>query len=284
MKWQGRRQSSNVEDRRAMGGGKGKLALGGGLIGIIALLLSVFGGEQGAQIGQVLSQFEGQNVQVSDEQVRELTPEEIEMGEFAATVFADCEDVWNQLFQEMGKTYREPKMVLFSEAVNTGCGSASAASGPFYCPADEKVYMDLEFFKELKSKFGAKGGDFAIAYVIAHEVGHHVQNVLGISGRMRQQQARASEVEKNRLSVELELQADFFAGIFAHYNKRYLEEGDIDEALSAAHAVGDDAIQKRMRGHVEPDSFTHGTSEQRKFWFMEGFKSGDIDRGQITRF
>lgn len=282
MKWQGRRQSSNVEDRRAMGGSKGKVALGGGLIGIIILLLSQFGGEQGQQIGQILQQVNSQNVTTSDAPTRELTAEEIELGNFAATVFADCEDVWNQLFQEMGKPYREPKMVLFSEAVNTGCGSASSASGPFYCPADEKVYMDLEFFKELKSKFGAKGGDFAIAYVIAHEVGHHVQTVLGTSQMIRQKQARASEKEKNKLSVDLELQADFYAGLFAYYNKKYLEEGDIDEALDAAHAVGDDAIQKRVRGHVEPDSFTHGTSEQRKYWFMEGFKYGDIDRGRIA--
>lgn len=282
MKWQGRRQSSNVEDRRAMGGNKAKLTLGGGLIGLVILLLSQFGGEQGQQIGQILQQVNTQSATSSSEPTRELTAEEIEMGNFAATVFADCEDVWHQLFQDMGKSYREPKMVLFSEAVNTGCGSASSASGPFYCPADEKVYMDLEFFKELKSKFGAKGGDFAIAYVIAHEVGHHVQTVLGTSQMIRQKQARASEKEKNKLSVDLELQADFYAGLFAYYNKKYLEEGDIDEALDAAHAVGDDAIQKRVRGHVEPDSFTHGTSEQRKYWFMEGFKYGDIDRGRIS--
>lgn len=282
MKWQGRRQSSNVEDRRAMGGNKAKLTLGGGLIGLVILLLSQFGGEQGQQIGQILQQVNTQSATSSSEPTRELTAEEIEMGNFAATVFADCEDVWHQIFRDMGKSYREPKMVLFSEAVNTGCGSASAASGPFYCPADEKVYMDLEFFKELKSKFGAKGGDFAIAYVIAHEVGHHVQTVLGTSQMIRQKQARASEKEKNKLSVDLELQADFYAGLFAYYNKKYLEEGDIDEALDAAHAVGDDAIQKRVRGHVEPDSFTHGTSEQRKYWFMEGFKSGDIDRGRIS--
>jgi hypothetical protein len=195
--------------------------------------------------------------------------------EFTATVFADCEDVWNALFDKQGMTYREPKMILFSDEVTSECGKASAAMGPFYCPADETVYMDMTFFKELKTRYGAKGGDFAIAYVIAHEVGHHVQTVLGISRKTRERQARLSEAEANKLSVDMELQADFFAGIFAHHNKKYLEEGDIEEAMSAAHAVGDDTIQKRARGYIEPDSFTHGTSTQRKESFMRGFNSGN---------
>ena len=170
-------------------------------------------------------------------------------------------------------------MVLFDDNVTTACGSATAASGPFYCPGDKKVYMDLRFFEELKTRFGAKGGDFAIAYVIAHEVGHHLQTILGTSGKVRQLQAQKSEAEANKLSVCLELQADFYAGVWAHYNKNLLEEGDIEEALSAAHAVGDDAIQSKMQGHVNQESFTHGTSEQRMEWFMKGYKTGDIKQG-----
>ena len=176
-------------------------------------------------------------------------------------------------------TYAEPGMVLFTGQVASGCGNATSSSGPFYCPTDKKVYMDLDFFQELKTRFGAKGGDFAIAYVIAHEVGHHVQTLLGTSSKARQLQKNMSKVEANRLTVKLELQADFYAGVWAHYMQQYLEAGDIDEALSAANAVGDDAIQKRTQGQVEPDSFTHGTSEQRKRWFTKGYNSGDISLG-----
>jgi len=274
MKWKGRRQSDNVEDRRGMSNG-GKAIVGGGLIGIVILLLQLFGGETGKNIAPILEQFnQGQPTKQVEE--RALTPEEIEIGEFAKTVFADTEDIWHKIFKENGMTYQEPKMVLFSGSVQSACGGASSASGPFYCPADQKVYMDLTFFEELRTRFGAKGGDFAIAYVIAHEVGHHVQTILGTSGKVRQLQQQKSKAEANRLSVCLELQADFYAGLWAHYNQKYLEEGDIDEALSAAHAVGDDAIQTKMQGHVVPDSFTHGTSEQRKKWFLRGFKTGDI--------
>jgi uncharacterized protein len=274
MKWKGRRQSDNVEDRRGMSSG-GKAIIGGGLIGIVILLLQLFGGETGKNIAPILEQFnQGQPTEQVEE--RALTPEEIEIGEFAKTVFADTEDIWHKIFKESGMTYQEPKMVLFSGSVQSACGGASSASGPFYCPADQKVYMDLTFFEELRTRFGAKGGDFAIAYVIAHEVGHHVQTILGTSGKVRQLQQQKSKAESNRLSVCLELQADFYAGLWAHYNQKYLEEGDIDEALSAAHAVGDDAIQTKMQGHVVPDSFTHGTSEQRKKWFLRGFKTGDI--------
>jgi hypothetical protein len=170
-------------------------------------------------------------------------------------------------------------MVLFSDAVETACGSATAASGPFYCPGDQKVYMDLRFFEELKTRFGAQGGDFAIAYVIAHEVGHHIQTLLGTSGKVRQLQQGKSEAEANKFSVALELQADFYAGVWAKHNSQYLEVGDLEEAISAAHAVGDDAIQSRMQGHVVPDSFTHGTSEQRIYWFKKGFQTGDIEQG-----
>ena len=175
--------------------------------------------------------------------------------------------------------YEFPKMVLFSDAVETACGGATSASGPFYCPGDQKVYVDLEFMKELKSRFGAEGGDFATAYVIAHEVGHHVQNLLGTSDKVRQLQSGKSEEEANKLSVCLELQADFYAGVWAHYNQKYLEAGDIEEALSAANAVGDDAIQSKMQGQVQPDTFTHGTSAQRMYWFKKGYNSGDIKQG-----
>jgi predicted metalloprotease len=189
------------------------------------------------------------------------------------------EDTWMKIFQDNNLEYRDPKMVLFTDAVETACGSATASSGPFYCPGDEKVYMDLMFFEELRTRFGAQGGDFAIAYVMAHEYGHHLQTVLGTSGKVRQLQQSRSEVEANKLSVALELQADFYAGVWAHYNQDVLESGDIEEALSAAQAVGDDAIQSRTQGQVVPESFTHGTSEQRKYWFMKGYKTGDIRQG-----
>lgn len=275
MKWQGRRQSDNVEDRRGMSS-KGKVIAGGGLIGIVVLLLQLFGGETGQNLAPMLEQMNQSSSQQETVQ-RELTPEEVELGDFAGTVLADTEDIWTKIFSDnqIG-VYQKPKMVLFTDAVQTACGGATAASGPFYCPADKKVYMDLTFFEELRTRFGAKGGDFAIAYVIAHEVGHHVQTVLGTSQKVRQLQQGKSKTEANKLSVCLELQADFYAGLWAHYNKKYLEAGDIEEALSAAHAVGDDAIQSKMQGQVVPDSFTHGTSEQRMKWFMKGYNSGDI--------
>lgn len=279
MKWKGRRKSSNVEDRRGMSMGK-KAAGGGGIIAIIILLISVFGGETGKQIAPILDQFtQSSSLTTETSSARELTAKEKELGDFVATVFADTEEVWTKIFEENGMTYEQPGMVLFTGQVSTACGNASSASGPFYCPGDKKVYMDLDFFKELETRFGAKGGDFAMAYVIAHEVGHHVQTILGITQKVRQIQSGMSKVEANKMTVKQELQADFYAGVWAHHIKQYLEEGDIDEALSAAHAVGDDAIQKRMQGHVTPDSFTHGTSAQRKRWFTKGFKTGDIKQG-----
>ncbi len=274
MKWKGRRQSGNVEDRRGKSTG-GKLVAGGGIIGLIFLAIQFFSGD--GDITDILNQIQTQSPGATEE--RELTAEEKELGEFAATVLADTEDVWNNIFRENGSNYREPGMVLFSDAVNTACGGASSASGPFYCPADEKIYMDLRFFEELRTRFGAQGGDFAIAYVIAHEVGHHVQHLTGTAGEVRNRQQRVSQGEANELSVGLELQADFYAGVWAHHNREYLEEGDIEEALSAASAVGDDAIQKRTSGRVVPDSFTHGTSEQRMEWFKRGYRSGDIRQG-----
>ncbi|GGF23832.1 KPN_02809 family neutral zinc metallopeptidase [Flavobacterium limi] len=275
MKWLGRRQSDNVEDRRGLSGGKA--VLGGGVIGIIILLLNVFGGETGQTVGNALEQLQGNPQQT--EAAAPLSAADKEMGDFVRVILADNEDIWGKIFAENGMTYQNPKLVLFRGSVQTACGGASSASGPFYCPGDQKVYMDLDFFDELKTKFGAKGGDFAIAYVIAHEIGHHVQTLLGTSAKMREAQEGKSEAEANKLSVALELQADFYAGVWTHYNQKHLDTGDIEEALSAANAVGDDAIQSKMQGQIVPDSFTHGTSEQRMYWFKKGFTSGDIRQG-----
>jgi predicted metalloprotease len=202
------------------------------------------------------------------------------LASFVGVVLADTEDVWNRLFQQQGSQYQEPKLVLFSGQVRSACGFASAASGPFYCPADRNVYIDLVFYKELKQRFGAPG-DFAQAYVIAHEVGHHVQNLLGISEKVQAMRGRVSEAQYNQYSVRLELQADYFAGVWAHHAQRMniLEQGDLEEAMRAANAIGDDTLQKQAQGHVVPDSFTHGTSEQRMRWFMKGFKSGKLEQG-----
>ena len=216
MKWQGRRTSGNMEDRRGMGS-SGKVIAGGGIIGVIILLINMFGGADLQNLTPVLEQMNNGGGAETTE--RALTPEEVEQGEFMNALLVDNEDVWSKIFQENGMTYTNPKMVLFSDRVQTGCGAASAASGPFYCPADQKVYMDLRFFDELKSKFGAQGGDFAVAYVLAHEIGHHVQTLLGASAKMREMQQGMSEAQANKLSVALELQADFYAGIWTHYNQ-----------------------------------------------------------------
>jgi predicted metalloprotease len=246
MKWIGRRQSDNVEDRRGMSGG-GKTILGGGIIGIIILLVNAFGGENAQMITPILEQFNQQ--QTTQTESRPLTEAEKLEGEFVETLMADNEDVWTKIFEENGLNFEAPKLILFSGQVDTACGGASSATGPFYCPSDKTIYMDMSFFDELRTKFGAEGGDFAFAYVMAHEFGHHIQTLLGTSGKVRQLQ------------------------------NKILEAGDIEEALSAANAVGDDAIQKKMQGQVVPDSFTHGTSEQRMYWFNRGFESGDIKKG-----
>ncbi|MDF1824585.1 MAG: zinc metallopeptidase [Verrucomicrobiales bacterium] len=278
MKWRGRRTSQNVDDRRSRGGGRRPVAMGGGCgLIVIVLLFAVLGGdpvallEQVGNSGGLTTQYEQPN----------LSPEQDELAQFISVVLADTEDVWNALFREQGQQYREPTLVLFSGSVQSACGYASAASGPFYCPPDQKVYVDLAFYEELKRQFGAPG-DFAQAYVIAHEVGHHVQNLLGISREVQSMRGRISKEDYNMLSVRLELQADYLAGVWAHHaqrTKQILEEGDIEEALRAANAIGDDTIQKRSRGYVVPDSFTHGTSEQRMRWFLKGFKSGDMTQG-----
>lgn len=284
MKWIGRRQSDNMDDRRGMSGG-GKAIVGGGLLGIVILLLNTFGGENAQMITPILEQLNSQ--QAPQTEARALTPKEITEGEFVKTLLADNEDIWTKIFEENNLKFEATKLVLFSGQVQTACGGASSASGPFYCPGDKVIYMDMTFFEELRTKFGAEGGDFAVAYVLAHEFGHHIQTILGTSSKMRQLQEGKSEAESNKLSVALELQADFYAGLWTHYNEKQnamLEPGDIEEALSAANAVGDDAIQKKMQGQVVPDSFTHGTSEQRMYWFNRGFKSGDIQKGDTFAY
>jgi len=279
MKWE-RKSSGGFEDRRGMSGG-GKAVVGGGIIGVIALLLTMFGGETGQVIGTVLNQTQGTTQSSEQVQTRELSQEEITLGQFTEANLFYNNETWTQIFQESGQKYQEPGMVLFDDGVNTACGSATSAAGPFYCPADQKIYMDLRFFEELRTRFGAKGGDFAIAYVIAHEVGHHIQTLVGTNQKVRQAQEGKGKAAANKLSVAQELQADFYAGVWASRNKEKLEAGDIEEAISAAQAVGDDAIQSKMQGHVQPETFTHGTSAERKAWFMKGYNTGDINQGDI---
>jgi uncharacterized protein len=272
MRWRGERQSSNIEDRRGLGP---KVAVGGGLGTIVIVILALL---FGADPRQFLEQVPSNPSEVQSS--RPTNPEEEELKQFVSVVLAKSEDVWQDVFQKNGTRYREPTLVLFTDQVRSACGMAGSAVGPFYCPGDEKVYIDLSFYEELRRRFKAPG-DFAQAYVIAHEVGHHVQNLLGITDRVDATQGRVSQAEANQLSVRLELQADFFAGIFARHvqNQGMLESGDIEEALQAASAVGDDQIQRRTTGYVVPDSFTHGTSEQRLRWFRKGYETGDIRQG-----
>lgn len=278
MRWKGRRQSENIEVR---GSSRPRtLALGGGAGGLILILLLVLLGADPQQLLQQAGNPPGGGPGAPEEQVA-LSPEQQELSEFVAVVLADTEDVWHALFAEQGRAYREPTLVRFSGTVDSACGFASAASGPFYCPADEKVYLDLEFFQELRDRFGAPG-DFAQAYVIAHEIGHHVQKQLGITDRVHAARAQVGEVEYNQLSVRLELQADFLAGVWAHHaqqNWDILEPGDIEEAMNAAGAIGDDRLQRDARGTVRPETFTHGTSEQRVRWFRKGLETGDMSQG-----
>jgi predicted metalloprotease len=273
MRWRGERQSTNIEDRRGIGG---KVAVGGGLGTVIVIIIALLFGADPQQLLEQLPSNSPEQVQTS--QPRSAAEEELK--QFTGVVLAKSEDVWNQIFRQNGRQYREPTLVLFTNQVRSACGMAGSAVGPFYCPADEKVYIDLAFYDTLRQRMGAPG-DFAQAYVVAHEVGHHVQNLLGISNRVHAAQQRMSETEANQLSVRLELQADFFAGMFARYvqNQGVLEAGDVEEALRAASAVGDDRIQKQSRGYVVPDSFTHGTSEQRLRWFKRGYDSGDMRQG-----
>jgi hypothetical protein len=270
MRWTGRRGSSNVEDRR---GSTGKMVVGGGIgTVVIAIIVLLMGGDP----GQFLGGFDDTRTQTA-----ETTAAEDSMAQFVSVVLADTEEVWAEIFANSGQTYRVPKLVLFRDQVESACGSASSASGPFYCPGDEKIYIDLSFCDELKNRFGAPG-DFAIAYVIAHEVGHHVQKQLGVLEDVQEKRQHLSETEGNKLTVKLELQADFYAGIWAYHAQNkfdILEPGDIEEALGAASAVGDDHLQMQTQGRVIPDAFTHGTSAQRMKWFKKGWESGDLGQG-----
>jgi len=275
MKWLGRRGSGNIDDRRGMGGGG--LALGGG--GILIVILGLLFGQDATQLLSQLPLGE------SSQQEGNVGSPTDDAGKFADVVLADTDELWTAIFQEKGSSYERPTIVLFDNSVSSACGSASSATGPFYCPTDQKVYLDLTFQQELKDRFGA-GGDFPMAYVIAHEVGHHVQNLLGTSDKVQQMRGQVSETEYNRLSVKLELQADFYAGIYANYinklqqdGQSVLEDGDIEEALTAASAIGDDRLQKQSQGTVVPDSFTHGTSAQRMKWFKKGYETGDVNQG-----
>jgi hypothetical protein len=255
-----------------------KMAAGGGVgILVVAALVWLLGGDPG-QVIDTLQTTGGEYAVPGDSAVIQA---EAELAEFASVVLKDTEDIWHAIFRDMGQVYREPTLVLFSGSAESACGYAASATGPFYCPGDEKVYIDLSFLQELQRKLGAEG-DFAMAYIIAHEVGHHVQKLLGISDRVQSLQGRASDDEYRAQLVKLELQADFLAGVWAHYaqqTKDILEEGDIEEALNAAAAVGDDRIQMKSQGYVVPDSFTHGTSEQRRSWFLKGFRTGDLNQG-----
>ena len=274
MRWRGERESTNIEDRRGMS--VGRVAVGGGLGTLVIMILALLFGVNPQQLFEQLPSEQQPDVQSS----RPQNPQEEELKKFVAVVLAKSEDVWTDVFRQNGRQYRDPTLVLFNDRVDSACGITGAAVGPFYCSRDEKVYIDLGFYEQLRREFKAPG-DFAQAYVVAHEVGHHVQKLLGISERVDRLQEQASEVEANQLSVRLELQADFFAGVFARYvqNQGMLEEGDVEEALRAASAVGDDQIQRRTAGYVVPDSFTHGTSEQRLRWFKKGYDTGDIRQG-----
>src|SRR4029453_6524882 len=272
MLWQGRRESENVEDVRGSGGGR-RIALGGGIGAVVLIILYLLLG------GDPQALFDSQKqVQLSQPRQIDSQGPRDEASKFVAVVLADTEDAWHEIFRQMGRQYEDPRLGLFTDQIRSGCGFASGATGPFYCPEDRRVYIDLGFNRILQERLGA-GGDFAQAYIIAHEVGHHVQNLLGITDWVQSMRGRVSESQYNQLSVRLELQADFLAGVWARYAdrvKRVVEAGDIEEAMRAASAVGDDRLQYRSRGYVVPDSFTHGTSEQRVRWFRRGYETGDL--------
>ena len=292
MRWKGRRISTNVEDRR--GGGRAK-AGGFSILGVVVAFVAwKFFGIDPQQAYRATQAVTSSQSAQEGSAPKQMTAEQQEASQFVGTVLADTEDVWTPIFQQMGVSYTPPRLVLFSGVVNSGCGTAQAAMGPFYCPADQNVYIDTSFFQDMRQQMGISGeqnqtelsrqdqvGDFAQAYVIAHEVGHHIQNLLGISGQVQQARAQASKTQGNQLSVRLELQADCLAGIWAHQNQQrpqFLEQGDIEEAMDAAQKIGDDYLQKRATGQVVPDSFTHGSSEQRMHWFQLGLKSGDVNQ------
>ncbi len=275
MQWLGRRESSNVDDRRGISGGG--IAAGGGVIGVIVYLLYTFLGGDPNTAPPMSAPTQQAAPLSADEQAKDD-----ERAKFVKVVLADTEDVWGQVLpQQAGVQYTDPTLVLFRDGVSSACGNASSASGPFYCPGDGKLYIDLSFYQEMQDQLQAPG-DFAMAYVIAHEVGHHVQDLLGTSDKVQSLRGRQNETEANRTSVMLELQADFYAGVWAHYDqkmKNVLDAGDIDEALNAANQIGDDMLQKHATGHVVPDAFTHGTSAQRVYWFKKGYETGDLKQG-----
>lgn len=278
MQWRGRRQSGNVDDQRGSvgGGGFGGLPIKGGIgIVIVIVVIGLITGQNPLSLLQQIPM--DSEPSVSQSTPYQSTPEEQELVDLVGVVLADTEDVWNKLLDD----YREPHLTIFNGTVQSSCGNADASTGPFYCSADERVYIDLSFYKELESRFNAPG-DFAQAYVIAHEVGHHVQHLLGITDKVHEMKGQLSEAEYNKLSVKLELQADFLAGVWAHHADamfNIIEAGDFDEAMNAASAIGDDRLQKQARGYVVPDSFTHGTSAQRQRWFRKGYETGDINQG-----
>lgn len=275
MQWLGRRESSNVDDRRGFSGGG--IAAGGGIVGVIIYLIYSFLGGNSIDPSQVPVNAPTQQRELSAEEKKA----DDERASFVKVVLAETEDVWHKLFSDMGREYKEPTLVLFRDGVQSACGNASSASGPFYCPMDAKLYIDLSFYQDMQDKLHAPG-DFAMAYVVAHEVGHHVQNLLGTADKVRRLQQQSSEADGNRYSVMLELQADFLAGVWANHDqqmKNILDKGDIDEALNAANAIGDDRLQQQSTGRIVPDAFTHGTSAQRMYWFKKGFETGDINQG-----
>jgi predicted metalloprotease len=275
MKWEGREESENVEDRRGLGT-KAGLAFGGG--SIIVLLLALIFKVDPQQVANLLNQVAPPEQAAGQRDQRPANPEEDRLASFSKVIFHDTEVVWDEQFRAMGQHYDKPTLVLFSGRVDSACGLADAAVGPFYCPGDAKVYIDLDFYRDMQKKLNAPG-EFARAYVIAHEVGHHVQNLLGYSRRVDEARRQASKVEANHLSVRLELQADYFAGVWAHHAQKkfnFLEKGDMESALNAAFEIGDDRLQKKARGMVVPDAFTHGTSKQRMRWFSQGFQTGDV--------
>ncbi|CNB35139.1 KPN_02809 family neutral zinc metallopeptidase [Yersinia intermedia] len=279
MRWQGRRESDNVEDRRgdASGGGGGFRPPIGGKGGIVILIVVLVAGYYGLDLTPLLNGGDPMSqTQTQPRSPSSVSAKDDQYAKFTSVVLADTEDAWKPIFQKMGRTYQEPKLVMYRGATRTGCGTGQSVMGPFYCPADSTVYIDLSFYEDMKNKLGA-GGDFAQAYVIAHEVGHHVQHLMGIDTKVRQQQQGASQAEANRLSVKMELQADCFAGVWgkAMEDQQVLEVGDLQAALNAAQAIGDDRLQQQRQGRVVPDSFTHGTSQQRYTWFKRGFDSGD---------
>ena len=278
MQWRGRRASTNVDDRRGLSGGG--MAAGGGIVGVIIYLIYSFLGGGGGDVSQLPQMLPGNGAQ--QEMSSQEKAADDERAEFVKVVLAETEDVWGTVFSESGEKYQPPTLVLFRGSVQSACGNASAAMGPFYCPGDQQVYIDLSFFEDMQTKLNAPG-EFAMAYVIAHEVGHHIQKLTGVADKSARLRQQMSEVEYNRHSVKVELQADFYAGLWAHYAQKrkniILDRNDIESALNAANAIGDDRLQKESQGQVVPDAFTHGTSAQRMYWFKKGYESGNLSQG-----